>query len=162
MLAYAYWVDTPTRLRARTSEPAGTSNTLLQLLDSHDLWGVYLRLTPSSAIQLIPPHQNAYPFQNQLGHSVSFLHYSPVSTFRPLDPSGLKIRLSTVRTLEVDIRVIEQQHPHRPSVIGIDHAGAGVDEMLAGQTGARRDPTVYPPCTDVIRDPSSGNTGIID
>jgi len=42
------------------------------------------------------------------------------------------------RTLEVDVRVVEQHHAQRPAVVLVHHARAGVDEVLDSQAGARR------------------------
>ena len=46
------------------------------------------------------------------------------------------------RTVEVVARVVEQHHPDLAAVVLVDDAGAGVDELLHGQAGARGDPGI--------------------
>ena len=43
---------------------------------------------------------------------------------------------------EIDIREVEQQHLHLATVIGIDDAGAGIDEVFRGETAAGGDTAV--------------------
>lgn len=43
---------------------------------------------------------------------------------------------------EIGLGVVEEQNLDLATVIGIDHASAGVDEVLGGKTGARSDTAI--------------------
>ena len=70
--------------------------------------------TPNTLLQLLDLHdlRGIDPLQHKLRHAVALLD------------------------CEIDVRVVEQQHLDLAAVVGVNHAGAGVDEVLGGEAGA--------------------------
>lgn len=64
-------------------------------------------------------------------------HVSRVCSAFDISHTGVRIL-----TGEVSVAKVEKEHAEETAVVFVDHAGARVDAVLAGEPGARRDATV--------------------